>query len=184
MLDPAIKLPEGKLFLSKSFSIETVSEKNTVFDIADLVIEYCKEAGFDANSLKEGVIPDKMDVLPGAVSFTTEGAIKGFKIEELKNYDAISIAENPIFIRTELPPDAWGDIKKIEKVRETDYLELYKGSRNEITIKKLKQVIERKIAVISLYPELTFRQGQNFELPVSDEIGLSFFNEKTRNIII
>ena len=184
MLDPVAELPEGKLFLSKSFRIETISEKNTIFDIADLVIKYCKEVGFDAGSLKEGIIPDKMKVLQGAVSFTTVDGILGFKIEELINYDAILISENPVFIRTKLSPNAWGDIKKIEKVKDTDYLELYRGSGNKITIKKPKKDIERKIAVTSLHPELIFAPGQTFEIPVSDEIGFSFFNEKARNILI
>lgn len=184
MFDPSVKLPEGKLFLAKSFSIKTLSEKNTIFDIADLVIERCKEAGFDASSLKEGLIPYQMKVKSGGIIIEDGLSVKMIKFEELKNYDAIMIAENPIYIKTELPPYTWGDIKKIEKNTDTDYLELYIGDRNEITIKKSRVNSEVKLVVSSLYPDLTFAPDHKFVPSISSEIGLSFFNAKSRELLL
>lgn len=51
--DQAMAGARGGLLIVKSYSLDVTKEKNSVFDISDLVIERLKNAGFDA-SLRNG----------------------------------------------------------------------------------------------------------------------------------
>ena len=58
--NPDCVLPgdKAKIVIVKSYSVEIVKDKNSIFDISDLVIKRLKDMGFDAGSPKEGKIPE------------------------------------------------------------------------------------------------------------------------------
>jgi len=112
--DPDLLAPGGRYFFAGSFEVEVVSEKNSIFDLADEVIEKTKSSGFDASALKEGKIPDGMMVMSGGITVQNEKGMAVFQIEGLKNWDASIIYHNCINILSKVPPREWNKLKKIE----------------------------------------------------------------------
>lgn len=108
--------PNGRYFFAESFEIEVDSKINSIFDFADQVIEKSKSSGFDASALKEGKIPNGMQVYNGGVVIKSEKIMKMFKVEGLKNYNATITYKNGINIATKVPPCEWIGLKKIEKM--------------------------------------------------------------------
>lgn len=111
-------VPNGRYSFADSFEIEINTKLNSIFDFADEVIEKAKSTGFDASALKEGNIPDGMQVASGGVIFQNEGKMAIFKVEGLKNYNATITYKNGINIATKVPPCEWKKLKKIEKAGE------------------------------------------------------------------
>lgn len=124
--DHAMAGDRGGLLIVKSYSLEVTTEKNSVFDICDLVIKRLKNAGFDASLLKEGKIPEGLIVKNGLLN--VPGSMFPIRIDELKNYDAaLSINECSI-IKTKQIPSQWKSITALKKEEYPRGAVLYRGS--------------------------------------------------------
>jgi hypothetical protein len=106
--------PEGRYFFADSFEIEVNSAKNDVFDFAEFIIEQARSLGFDASVLKEGKIPNGMQVINDGITIFTEKGMTIFKVEGLKNWDASIIYNNCINIMAKVPPCLWNKLDKIQ----------------------------------------------------------------------
>lgn len=108
--------PNGRYFFADSFEIEVNSTMNSIFDFADEVIEKAKSTGFDASALKEGKIPEGMQVCNGGAMIQSDKVMMMLKLEGLVNFNATIKYKNGINIATKVPPCEWVDLKKIEKL--------------------------------------------------------------------
>lgn len=103
--NPDVLPPNGKFMIVKSYSIEINTQKNSIFDIADLVIERLKKSGFDARSLKNYEMPDDLVIGNGIVHIPNQ--MFPIKIDALRNYDATVRLLNTLSVATSILPKDW-----------------------------------------------------------------------------
>lgn len=111
--NPDVLPPNGKMMIPRSYSIEIIEQKNTIFDIADIVIERLKKSGFDAGSLKNGKIPDDLMVGNGIIQLPNNSF--PVKINELKNYDASILLAHNLSLATNIVPKDWIKLTELNK---------------------------------------------------------------------
>ncbi|WP_027471894.1 hypothetical protein [Saccharicrinis fermentans] len=183
LFDPNVPLPDGKILIADSFEIETVTEKNNIFDIADIVIEHCDAIGFDASALKDGVIPKGMEINKRGVVIRQPEMHQYLKIDELVAYDAIVKYNNGFSIKSLLPPKDWKTIKNIKETMSLPKGKIYEDKKNELTILKGDFNYDSKISVQSIKPNLTFPPDQYIRIAISKDIVMDYFNEETKKVI-
>jgi hypothetical protein len=184
LFNPNEPLPNKVITVASGFEIETEIEKNTIFDVADLVIEQCEKIGFDASSLKEGRIPKGMEVGLNSYQIKTSEAVYGEKIEGLKDYDALIKCSNPIFIKTTLPPNIWDTLNGFEKAFENKKVIAFRDKKRKIMISKLLEEDQTPIKILNIKPNIAFAPNQNLRFPISYDVINTFLNEPfLKNII-
>ena len=124
--NPNILPPNGKIMIVRSYSIEINEQKNTIFDIADLVIERLKKSGFDAGSLKDCKVPDGLVVGNGIVHLPNQ--MFPIRIDALKNYDATLSLQILGNISTEVVPANWKNISHFEEKKYQNNLQSFDGN--------------------------------------------------------
>ncbi|MFV0507354.1 MAG: hypothetical protein ACK5L5_11750 [Bacteroidales bacterium] len=183
LFNPYETLPNGGVKVAERFEIEPVIEKNTIFDFADLVIEECEKVGFDAGSLKDGIIPQGMEVGLNSYRIKTSEAVYGNKIEGLKDYDALIKYFNPIFIKTVLPPNKWGALSGFEKKFENDKVVTFCDKKGKVVISKLLRENQSPIKVLSIKPKVTLTPNQNLRFPISCDVIKTYLDEQLLEFI-
>lgn len=176
LFNPSKPLPSGGVTAVSGFEIEPVAEKNTIFDFSDLVIEQCKEVGFDATSLKEGIIPTGMQVNSDSYKIITSAGVHGKKIEGLKDYDASIKYYNPVFIKTTLPPDKWNTLGEFKKAFENKKIITFRDKKGKIMISKLLTDNSTPIKVVGIKPNIAFAPNQTLRFPISYDVVKPFLN--------
>jgi len=169
----------------ESFDIEIVKEKNTIFDIADEVIEMLDEYNFDARKLRKGIIPDGLLVGLGRI-YVDGGIGSGMldsEIDNFFNYDAKLISNNYFYISAKVLPGEWKKLKKIEKI-DNSKRNMYQGNLNGTFRISKREYISKNIIVNSINPNLTIENEGYIGNFVSNEIGLSNFNDEIKQLLI
>lgn len=146
--NPNILPVNEKLFIVKSYSVDIIKERNTIFDVADIVIERLKRTGFNASSLKKGIIPEELTVGAGFVRPANHAF--GTPIDELKNYDAILSLHEYSVIKSNKLPSTWINIVSFTKEQLSNGAEIYKGEGFRLAVHNRKQSkdLELKLNVI------------------------------------
>lgn len=158
----------GKLTFAESFDIEMTSKKVNIFDIAETVIEMTKTINFDASSLRDGKIPDDMEVFKGYVSVKTNGSYTALKLNELKNFDAQIIINNPIVIKYNVPVIEWIDIKDFELNTSNDKVVSYVDNKNKIRVFIFKEPIYSTLTINNINP-LIINKNEPKEITALDK---------------
>lgn len=154
-------LSSGVITAVSRFEIEPVIEKNNIFDFADLVIEQCKKKGFDATSLRSGIIPTGMTVSSNGYQIRTSETMYSNKIEGLKDYDALMRCHNPIVIKTTLPPNEWNAISDFKKTFENDLITIFRDKKSKMTISKSLKEQQTPMKILGINPGVAFAPNQN-----------------------
>lgn len=111
--NPNVLPLNGKMIIVKSYSIVINNKKNSIFDVAEIVVGKLKVHGFDATALKKGIIPENLGIGPGILRIP--GSMFPIRVEELKNYDATLSFQNFCNIKTDVPPSEWSKIKSFDE---------------------------------------------------------------------
>ncbi|MDE5421135.1 hypothetical protein L3073_02820 [Ancylomarina sp. DW003] len=157
-LDPTISSPNDRYYFAESFEVVVNKEKNSVFDIADRVIEICEEINFDASSLKKGIIPEGMTVAEGGIRLKVDGKEILGRVSELKSYDATIRTKNHISIISKSKPEEWSKLKKLKKGKHF-YEGILNGSPFRVFVQEEHNVM---VGVDQLYPNLRIRNIKQF----------------------
>jgi hypothetical protein len=178
LFNPNEPLPNGIILVADGFEVKPVVGKNTIFDFADQVIEQCQKIGFDASSLKNGQIPKGMEVGKSSYRIRTSEAIYGNKIEGLKDYDALIICSNPLYIKTTLPPIKWETISEFEKPFESTRMISFRDKKGKIMVTKLLEEDQTSVRILNLKPNIAFAPNQSLRFPISHDVAKTFLNEQ------
>ncbi|MBS2210410.1 hypothetical protein KEM09_03310 [Carboxylicivirga mesophila] len=178
LFNPNEPLPNQVILVADSFEVEPVTGKNSIFDFADQVIEQCQKVGFDASSLKNGKIPQGMEVGKSSYKIRTSEAIHGNKIEGLKDYDALIKCSNPLYIKTTLPPTKWGTINEFEKAFENTRMISFRDKKGKIMVTKLLEEHQTPVRILNLKPNIAFAPNQSLRFPISYDVAKAFLNEQ------
>ncbi len=183
LFNPNEPLPNQTILIADGFDVVPVYDKNTIFDVADLVIEKCHKVGFDASSLKKGIVPRGMIVGRSGYTVRTSEAVYTEKLEELKDYDAIVKYHKGILISSTLPPIQWKTVKKIKATHTSQHGNVYMDARRKLTIKTTPHQHKAYIKIQTLKPNLIMAPDQKFRVPVSKEIAMKYLKEDTQKLI-
>lgn len=143
----------GRMTLVDEYEIEVVKEKNTIFDIAEIIIERTKKDGFDATDLLKGKIPAGMNVSQGSISYSVAGKfIMSNRIPELKNYDALLTLKKPVIIKYQGSFSACAKETEFTPVTSNEKIAMYraKTTGSRIFINKMDNY--KKLVIENLDP--------------------------------
>lgn len=143
----------GRMTLVDEYELEIIKEKNTIFDIADIVIERTKKDGFDATDLLKGKIPAGMNVSQGSISYSTAGKfVMSNRIPELKNYDALLTLKKPVIIKYQGSFSACAKEKEFTPVTSNDKIDSYRSKETGSRIFINKMDNYKKLVIENLDP--------------------------------
>lgn len=147
------RLPEkGLIILTDSYELKANPEKNSVFDLAELIIERAKPLDFNAEALRDGKIPDGMDVYSTSISVRTNGILCPLMLTELKAYDVEVVYKKPITINYRLPFKKVMEEENFEYDHSNAMLEVYQGKDIKARVFKGLDDISRNFIVDSIEP--------------------------------
>ena len=159
-LDPTISSPNDRYYFAESFEVIINEEKNSIFDIADRVIELCEEVNFDASSLKKGIIPEEMNVTKGGIRLKVDGKEILARMPELKSYDATICTKNHISIISKSKPEEWSDLKKIKKGKH-----YFEGVLNRAPFKVfIREEHNMTVVIDQVHPNLKLHNLKQFNV--------------------
>lgn len=142
----------GRMILVNEYEIEVIKEKNTIFDIADIIIERTKKDGFDATDLLNGKIPVGLHVSQGSITFSGNGKFVMAGIPELKNYDALLTLKKPVVIKYQGSFSACAKETEFDQTFSNDKIESYRAQETGSRIFINKMDNYRSLIVESLNP--------------------------------
>lgn len=140
--NPEVLPPNGKMMVTKSYSIVINNQKNSIFDIADLMIDKLKKFGYDASSLKKGEMPEGLGIGSGTVQIP--GRMFPVRIEELMNYDATLSLSNYSMINTQVPPSEWKKIQSFKEEVNPSGMHIYTSTIDNKPVFKLSNMPNRE----------------------------------------
>jgi hypothetical protein len=164
------KLKKGIIVLADSYEVTLNTEKTTIFDIAEDVVEKLRSKGFNAEALLEGKIPNGLQVGSSAISFYAGGYFNTMKIPGLKNYDAELLYKNPVTIKFKVPLFEVVKETKFDLALSSDKVICYKGE-------KTKTMVFTKLEDITTFIDVD--KIEPLKISTKEPLGLMAFKKET-----